>query len=163
MKMILIVMVFIFGVFLSSITTAAIILNTDDVYEFEFNTLTFDRNTNNFPTGFFSCVTGGPTVLGGEFYLEVFEDSLDETPAFTHNYVMPNAWPQEYAFAASVTEWQDLQGAFRLTMTSGSLSLNKIFVEVCTGDSVYNESFIPVPEPTTLLLLTLGAVFIRRK
>ena len=164
-KNILIAIVFILGFFVSPIVTAAIILNTDDVFEFEFTTLAFDSFSDSGPGWDIFGLTGDATTSGGEFYLELFEDDLEETPFFTDYFVQPNLWPEEYGFAAksNTDRWQDIQGVIRLTMISGSLSLNKLYFEVSTDDSVYQEMFVPVPEPATLCLLTFGGLFLRKR
>ena len=84
--------------------------------------------------------------------LELFENSVSDTAFFTNDFTDPT-----YNFGVGVfnpVPWQDLQGSLRLSVLSGSINLNSIFIQVFNDGSKYSEttyiSSVPIPSATWL-------------
>jgi len=88
--------------------------------------------------------------------LELFENNLQEAPVASQ--VFTDRFGDPTGFGRGGL-WQDLQGAVRLTVVSGSMDLTGLRFTVGTGplDFNYYQTFVAVPEPGTLgLSLLIG-------
>jgi hypothetical protein len=87
---------------------------------------------------------------------EIYSGSLTDTPetlqivGASHS-VLPEA-PTIYGVFPS---FPNLQGAFRVTMISGTAELSGFSVSQIIGSSYYTQSF-PVPEPSSAALIAIG-------
>ncbi len=100
----------------------------------------------------------------------MFESSTAEAPIYsgTLDSVPPNILSSQVDNA-----WQDVQGAIRFTMLSGSAVVESITLETTlSGPSlssyeVRSDTFVPIPEPGTFALfgggLVFGALMLRRR
>jgi len=143
---------------------AQLTLNAGDVWTYPFASLPFVGNTNaftTFPQGIFSFTVNGTTLQSGDLLsYEMFESTPSLTPICSGT--MTGGSPTTLS-CSSAGAWQDREGAVRLTMVSGSLTVDSVTLQaIVSGPSlssfeVYSSTFTPVPEPANLGLL--GCVF----
>ena len=105
---------------------------------------------------------GGMFTVYGDFSgpcsykLEMFENNVNEKPIAAQSFSQVNSSAQ----IAFVPAWQDLQGAVRLSVLSGSLSVENAWVYLGIGVAparVYYGNHIElVPEPSTRRVIGLG-------
>jgi len=147
-----------------------VLLNTGDSFMLEFSSLPFSyiAAPGTLSVGGGVSVSTSGLATGEFFRLELFEQSVDEVPKVTR--IFANS-------ADMAGLWQDLQGAVRITMLNGSMTLNNLLVNVTTlGERpdpngpfinrfVYQATFAVVPEPSTVWLASvgLGAFAIHRR
>lgn len=143
-----------------SVASAQVTLNAGDVFTHEFNFLNSAGMTDLpvGPLGNYSAILNPLTVQPGDvIFLELFENSLAETPVATRTFDGLSLVSCQAAFA-----WQDLQGAIRLTMLSGSATLDVITLRALTPSAgplplnAWDLTIVPVPEPGGLALAGLG-------
>lgn len=143
-----------------------VLLHGGDTYTYQFNTLPFESHVTNgvaAPFGFFSLPIF-PSDLGptGMLRMEMFENTTSETPIFSRTLTSSSSLGDTHATA--VGAWGDVQGAIRLTMLSGSLTINIFSLEAVTaaspsGFDVYGDRVIPVvPEPGPFALVGLSSL-----
>jgi hypothetical protein len=91
---------------------------------------------------------------------EMFENSPSEMPLCSN--IMSSAPP--FTNKCEIDEdsaWGDLQGAIRLTMVSGSLTVTSVTVQVVkagpslSSDDIYSTTFVPITEPRIALTAVL--------
>jgi hypothetical protein len=146
-----------------------LVLNQGDAWVHTFNSLPLTGTTNSFlstPQGIFEFHVQAGTLQSGEMLrYEMFENAASETPICSQTIAFGSPLT---ASCSSPNAWADLQGVFRLTMLSGSLTVDNVHLEaIVSGPSfssynVYSTSFNPAPEPSVgnLLALCLGACLI---
>ena len=123
--------------------SAQVRLNPGHTLTYEFTSLPYERSVRLGVTDirapratvYFESAAG--PSRGVRLQVEMFEDSVSETPICSQIYIAPYAHDDagEYEFRCRVENaWQDFQGAVRLTMLSGSLVFRSITFEVLTID-----------------------------
>ncbi|HKQ36442.1 MAG TPA: PEP-CTERM sorting domain-containing protein [Verrucomicrobiae bacterium] len=134
------------------------LLSSGDTFTYNF------LNLQNFGDGYASSNPRGFTTFyidpaqstpGATYRVELFENNTGEAPIGTVN-------GTGNVTANSVNAWQDLNGAVRVTVTSGNVYFQNVAVNVYRptglGDyELYSSGLVPVPEPGTLSLVGLGA------
>ena len=137
------------------VSAQGLLLNTGDVYTYELNSFAFCCGGGLGPPE--AALALGVTSLasGSTLLFEAFENSLSETPIFTSADLLPDGYS---IYRANLgLAWQDLQGAFKVTMTSGSASLHHLHGTVQTPDTAFYIKSVTIPEPSTVNLCALGA------
>jgi hypothetical protein len=155
---------------------AQLTLNQGDIFTHQFSSLPYfgfrDLNPSlgEAPTARFTFSILPETFQNGEVVrFEMFENSVFDTPLCSGEL---SAVPPEFGTCTAVGAWQDLQGSIRLTMLSGSVTVDDIGLLAETvrpgvpvrpdflpvdGWVIY---FVPVPEPGAWALLSLGLLAI---
>jgi len=134
-------------------------LTSGEVWTYEFTTLPFVRTDPGFPSfAYCQYFTLGFTPLGAGnmFRYELFENSVAETPFASGTASVSPAF-----FQACIPAWQDRQGVVRVTMLSGSATLDRATFTLwedrdLTSHDVFELSVVPVAEPGVLSLLSGG-------
>lgn len=152
---------------------AQLMLNPGQTWTYSFGSLPFIGNTNAFttsPQGIFSFTVNGGTLQTGDLLsYEMFESSPSLTPICSGT--MNGSSPATLS-CSSPGAWQDREGSVRLTMVSGSVTVDTVaLTAIVSGPSlssyeVYSSTFTPVPEPTGLCIVAtlscVGWLWIRR-
>ena len=146
----------------STLAQGTLTLNAGESYTFEFTSLPLVGPASpdapflryGSMSGFFST---GPT--GSSMLWEMFENSTSESPIASQVVSPPTATlpnpPPMYAFAG----WADLQGVIRVSMLSGSTTMNTLRATVVRREeeSLFEYStLIPIPEPNLLSIVCVG-------
>ena len=131
-------------------------ISAGEVLVFAFDDLPLFGGQTSQPQGGAFPFLGGDLLDSGESVLfEMFEDTTSVAPFFSHTFTNPTD-----QFGATVVvplPWQDLQGAVRLTMISGTMNIDFVRFRVFLADrQLYQRDVTGVPEPSTLLLLGTG-------
>jgi hypothetical protein len=136
-----------------------LLLNQGDSFTYQFATLPQTGSTNAFltsPRGVFGFTLNAATFQPGEqLRYEMFEHDSSEVPLQSG---ILSATPPSGATIFSAGAWQDLQGAVRLTMLTGSATVDTISVQAITPSvslsslNVNELNFTPTPEPSSLCL-----------
>ena len=150
------------GFFTACLTTQGqLTLNSGDIFTYEFSSLPLVGTISEplTPLGNYSAILNPATVQEGDtILLEMFENSLSETPIDSRTWMN-----SPLVICQAPAAWADLQGAVRLTMLSGSVTVDVLTFRALTptgGTPPLNHweaTISPVPEPSTLALL--GLVF----
>jgi hypothetical protein len=101
---------------------------------------------------------GGNALETGEtVQLELFEDSLSESPWLTTSETAPGPTPTaaSFIFSNDTNRWVDRNGALRITATSGTFGIQFLNIERNLPSENYFLS-VPIPEPSSTLLLFSG-------
>ena len=140
-------------------------LNSGDSYIYQFDSLHFDGHVTfgvAAPFGAFYLPVS-PSALGptDSLRFEMFENSPSEGAIFSRT--LTSSSQLEDNSATIVNAWGDVQGAVRLTMLSGTVTINVFTLEAVTGSvadgfDVFGERIYPVPEPSPLVLSSIGCV-----
>jgi len=147
-------------------------LSEGDVFSYEFQTLPFKvgplLGADNQGIALVSLSASDTLAPLDVIRLELFENGLTESPFRTLTMSGTNApfvlteFGQSHAGA-----WQDLQGAVRLTMSSGSVDVSDLHLSVIREGFEYGISVslpptvaVSVPEPSSLGLLVVSAVLL---
>jgi hypothetical protein len=155
-----------FALLLASVSAKSqLVLNQGDVWTHTFNSLPLTGTTNSFLTsaqGVFEFhVQAGTLQSGDTLRYDMFENGASETPICSQTIAFGSPLT---ATCSSPNAWADLQGVIRLTMLSGSLTVDNVHLEaIVSGPSlssfnVYSTSFNPVPEPSFFFLCAAGCV-----
>jgi len=133
-------------------------LSAGQNFESEFQNLPFSGflfpNQSNEGSVFLTLSMDDGLSAGESLRLQIFENSFSEPPVLTK---LLNGPVTDMTIGGSQPDaWQDLQGAFRLTMVSGSVEFTGISVNAVKETLVYS-TVVPVPEPSALVLLALAA------
>ncbi|HWX22474.1 MAG TPA: hypothetical protein VN578_21445 [Candidatus Binatia bacterium] len=136
------------------VATSQISLNTGDSFTFEFTHFDFQAHGLTGPSArvglSFQGFVGTDTLQ-----FNAFEDSPAQPPIFSTTLTASMGSP-DFTFGPA---WQDLQGAFSVTMLSGSTTLLEFFGSVITASGdLYSLKVIPVPEPSPFELLAVGGL-----
>jgi hypothetical protein len=136
-----------------------LLLNPGDSWAYQFSDLPKTGTVsifNSTPSGVLDFTIDGATFQSGDVLrFEMFENSASEAPICTGT--LSSAPPFEGMCETNMA-WQDRQGAIRLTMLSGSVTVDNITVKAIipgaslTVNDVYSSTFVPLPEPATLSL-----------
>jgi len=128
-----------------------LVLKSGDTWTWQFDSLTRTGSVPAFgvnPNGSFTLMVNSSTFQSGDLLgYEMFENSTSEMPICSG--VLTAAPPFSLSCERDFS-WQDLQGAIRLTMISGSVTVDNITVNVVkAGPSlssydVYSATFLPV-------------------
>lgn len=153
------------------ITHAQLSMNAGDTFEYSFNDLP-DQQT-----------VGGPLLRGGGFRLqldpstvnsgdtirmEMFEGGIFGTAAAERTvdvFEFGINGMIGMGFGAPAETWADHNGSVRITVVSGSYTVNQMFME--RGEATPNDdtmlsslTITPVPEPSTMGILIVGAAML---
>jgi len=143
-----------------------LVLNPGDSWTYPFSALPKTGSVPVFtstPSGIFDFTLDNSTFQNGDMLLyEMFETDTSELPICSGTL---SSTPSEKTSCESDFAWQDLQGAIRLTMLAGSVTVDSVSVEAIvpganlTAYDVYSSTVVPTPEPSTTALigLALGA------
>jgi len=96
---------------------------------------------------------------GESLTLDFYENSSSELPVASQ-FFSSTGTSAIAGFVPSL--WQDHQGVVRLTMNEGSVELDRLSFTVINAGVGY-QGAVPVPEPSTIALLALLALFIPRR
>ncbi len=143
------------------IANAGLILTEGQSFELEFNSIALDTFGGEYSSAEFWLSHDGLSD-GDAVIFSVFEDNTSQTPlnsfTFTGNGILSPGLGGGAFFLSSVNPpWQDLQGAFRIEVESGSIELSGVSVHTSVGNSNYGE-FYAVPEPATVILFGVGGL-----
>jgi hypothetical protein len=150
---------------------AQLVLDAGDTWIYPFSDLPKTGSVSAFtstPSGMFEFTLDNSTFQNGDMLLyEMFETDTSELPICSGTLTSAPAGKIscERDFA-----WQDLQGAIRLSMLAGSVTVDSVSLEAIvpgvslTNNDVHSATFVPAPEPssTALICLALCAGLIRR-
>lgn len=141
-------------------------LNPGESWAYQFNNLPKTGMVSAFgatPGGVFEFMVDSATFQSGDMLrFEMFENDTSEVPICSG--VMSSA-PPFTGSCETDAAWQDRQGAVRLTMLAGSVTVDTITVKaIIPGPSlssydVNSVTFAPVPEPGPVTLTLLAATF----
>lgn len=136
-------------------------LNAGDTYTYQFSSLSlqgiwFVQEPPGVPVG---KVDGlflpGSFQAGSSMLFEMFEDTTNSSPIAS--LTLDGSSPPPGPLLWSLNAWQDLQGAVRISMLSGSATLSSLQVIANRNDSgvlnSYGSSALPVPEPNSIFLV----------
>jgi hypothetical protein len=162
-------------VFAWSATAHALILTTGQTVAYQFNTLSL-WGTSTFwgpgPIAPHGELFWNATSLASGTQLEVkmFENSANDTPLYAHIWT-PSPWTNFTNLGGGITlsspsfdnVWQDLQGAFSMTVLSGSASISDAEITSYIPFDymharVYRETLSSFPEPTSIPEPSSGAL-----
>jgi hypothetical protein len=141
-------------------------LNAGETYTYQFSTL--PRTGFTFfgaPSGLLALGVNGPSLQPGDsLRFEMFDDVPSGDPFFSRT-VTASSDPSEF-FASVSFVWQDLQGSIRLTMVSGSATIDSFSLLVLrvagpSGLNQYSASVVPEPRPALRLVPSPTALAIR--
>ena len=131
-----------------------LLLGPGESWSYAFSSLSRTGSVSAFvesPNGAFTLTVDGATFQSGDQLLyEMFEDSESEAPICSG--IMTSV-PPVTATCEIAGSWQDLQGALRLTMLSGSLTVTSLTVRVVKSTpnlssyDVYASTFVPIRSP----------------
>src|ERR1041385_5993064 len=117
-----------------------LVLNPGDTFAYSFSSLPltgFVSSFNSVPSGVFGFTVRSNSFQAGDLLrYEMFENSVAESPIFSGT--LSTAPPFSLS-ATNAGAWQDVQGAVRFTMLSGSVTL----------DSVSVKAIVPGPSPSS--------------
>ncbi|WP_039917203.1 PEP-CTERM sorting domain-containing protein [Cellvibrio mixtus] len=174
MKIFKIVALLLLGMALPA-TATPIILNVGDTYSYQFNDLPGTGTFYGYPASrqgwlFWSAKALSP---GSVLQVKMFENSIDEDPL--HSYI----WSSDDNLGGGFTlrepqfknVWQDLQGAFSMTVLAGSAAIETISISVLTPDfdgsekgRTYGLRLSMVPEPASwILFLIIATAFLMHR
>jgi hypothetical protein len=127
-----------------------LLLNPGDQWTYPFDVLPRTGSTNAFiatPGGSFEFTVDGSTLQDGDSLLyEMFENNTNEAPICTGSVTLGSS-PTPACSAPGA--WQQLHGAIRFTMVTGSVTVASVRLEaIVSGPSlssyeVYSSSFVP--------------------
>jgi hypothetical protein len=151
----------------SVLAQGSLTLNAGETYTFEFSTLPLiGPTTPGLPFNTFGSLSGifSPSLQPGSAILfEMFEGSVAETATGSQTLSAPvglPAPPGPFMFVDGA--WQDLQGAVRISMLSGSATLSIAKASVVRDEAgglfEYSSSVLPVPEPSPFVLIGAGSI-----
>jgi hypothetical protein len=143
--------------------SSQLVLNQGDTWAYEFSALSYMGQTSSFQApliGLFVVSVNDNTLQPGDsLLLEMFEDQAAGIPLASNSITFGSPSTQ---YILSAGAWQDVQGAVRLTMSSGSVMVDRVQIEaIVSGPSlssynVYATEFTPTPEPATWSLWLAG-------
>ena len=144
-------------------------LNAGDTYTFQFSSLSFQgiwdvQQPPGVPIGEINGLFLPDSFQpGSSLLVEMFEDSTSLSPIASQVLISQVGFsPPPGPLLWSLDAWQDLQGAVRLSMLSGSATIDLFQVTVNRDDSgmlnSYGSSALPVPEPNSILLIGVAAL-----
>jgi hypothetical protein len=144
-------------------------LNTGETYTYQFSSLSLQGTWNvQDPPGVpMGRVDGlfvpGSFQPGSSLLVEVFEDTTSSAPIASQTLNSPVGFPAPLGpLFWSLDAWQDLQGAVRVSMLSGSATMYLFQVTANRNDSgvlnSYGSSALPVPEPNSISLVSVAAL-----
>ena len=98
---------------------------------------------------------------GDSIRMEMFEGTLQEAPFAANTFTGASAPLDVLNLQASQfpSHWNDLQGAVRLTVLTGSANLARIGVSAELGPSSYG-NFVAVPEPNGFVLCSFTGLLV---
>jgi hypothetical protein len=140
-------------------TNAQLTMNSGDSYVYHFDSLQYMGTAIVPPAaGYFNLLFDVSTVNSGDsLRMELFEGLTTEAPVAERT-ITPGS---DVPFLQSDTAWTDHEGTIRLTALGGSFTINQIDIirkdNAPNGIDIYQVTFAPVPEPSTIALGAIGA------
>ena len=146
-----------------------LVLNAGDTYTFEFSTLPFQQVATYY-IGTASAEadlywTAVPLADGTQLQVAMFENSPSESPINVHTWTSASGLSGNMDLHPPMFQnvWQDLQGAFSLTVLSGSASINDVdlfsYIPIdSTHANLYHQQITLVPEPTSGVMLATAGI-----
>jgi hypothetical protein len=142
-----------------------ITLNAGDTFTYQFSTLPFYNPDPFAAVGSLWSVDIPPFSANSPLTirLETFENDLNENPIASRVFDSTELPGFSVLAIDAIGAWQDLQGAVRITMLSGSWQFNALYISAALptagGDpDLYLLQFTPVPEPATISLLLVSSL-----
>ena len=160
-------LVFLFVLLLGSRSPlfAQLLLNPGDSWVYTFSSLPFQNGTNTFLTTthgeFDFTVRSSSFNPGDSLAYEMFENATSEAPIYSGTL---NVAPSNPIISSAPNGWQDVQGAVRFRMLSGSLIIDNVTLKAITTSpslssyNLYEDTFVPVPEPAVIRFLLSGGL-----
>jgi len=151
------------------LTTSAfgqgILLNAGDSYTYQFDSLPFEGfSIYGTPRAFFSLPIF-PSDLGpsGSLRFEMFEDTPGGVPIFSRTLTTASSILDTSGTVPNA--WADVQGSIRLTMLSGSITVNVFSLQAmvpadASGFNIYGGRVYLVPEPAIASIVGLCVVYL---
>jgi hypothetical protein len=129
-------------------------LTAGQTYSYSFTTLSGPYYTPMLlsPDGQVYLTLGSALRVGDEFTYSMFEDSNATVPIFSRIVNGPNLSPYPWYDGHAFNAWRDLEGAVRISVTSGSVTVDRIYLFRYSGSEYYSASIVPVPEPSSTAL-----------
>jgi len=145
-------------------------LRAGDTFTYQFNTLPLQGGHSDPPLSAAGKLDAlfGSFAPGGTVLCEMFENSTAEAAIASQTLSSTAGYPAPPGASFwSVGAWQDLQGAIRFTMVSGSVTITSFRVmairDEATGLTEYSSTIVPEPEALPLLCALVGIAVMRRK
>lgn len=147
-------------------------LNVGDSFTWEFSGMDFYQSITPAEPGMLPGIAiEGFFDTDTVFNVKVFEGGLNEAPIYDVNpgFVIETPAVRSGYLQIQSGGWDDLQGAFRLTVLSGSVDLRRLeaFASVNSEEqnttTIYRSTAMAIPEPGTLSLLGLGLILLLRR
>jgi hypothetical protein len=146
-------------------------LNAGDTYTYQFSSLSLQGtwDVQDHPGVPIGRVDGffvpGSFQPGSSLLVEMFEDTPSSSPIASQTLNSPVGFPAPPGpLFWSLDAWQDLQGSVRVSMLSGSVTMDFFQVTANRNDSgvmnSYRSSALPVPEPNPISLMGVGVLLI---
>jgi hypothetical protein len=157
-----------------NVQSQGIVLNAGDTYTYQFSTLLLQGvvaippNPPGVPAGMIQGAFAlGSFQPGSTLLCEMFEDSTAQAPIASQTLIYPEGYsPPPGPVFWSVGAWQDLQGAIRFTMVSGSVTISEFTVSATLNEigglTEYSTTVVPEPKPLPLLCALIGIAFVCR-
>jgi hypothetical protein len=143
-------------------SNAQLMLEEGDVYDFVFPSLSLeDPAAGEYGWDLSFTFAGDLIIPTDSLQIDLYEDTITGLPfASTSPVGLPlgaNGWG--FAMTVPTSDWNDLQGAIRFSMLSGSAGLASIQVSKYLAGDSYTNTFV-VPEPEPVFLITVGLLAI---
>jgi hypothetical protein len=137
-----------------------LVLQQGQSWSYQFNFLPMTGTTNallaTLGGTFQFTMNSGSFQPGSQLRYEMFENTSSDAPICSGTVSLV---PPSSQACSSPGAWQDLQGAIRFTMLSGSVEIDRISLQAITispslsSDNVNQLDFTPVPEPSIKVIV----------
>jgi len=155
-----------------SLVEAGLTLSGGQSFEYEFSSIFSTTPFSDDPFVFAGFSVSGDILTDGEALIfAVFEDSTDQVPIRSGTFEGVSTVPSGgglggggFLTSVALAPWQDLQGIFKVEVTSGTIELSSFNAATVIGGDYYEQTYvIPEPNSVSLLLLGTGIFYLRRK
>lgn len=119
--------------------TPGVTLQEGESYDFVFDRLDYQGTQSILPQVVLYLGKGvGQIRQDQHFTFQLFSNNFTEQPFATGTDPIVS---RSMVSSAHGNAWQDMQGALRLTVTSGTITFNSLWIKVYTGTEVYQSTF----------------------